>query len=125
MRSRLSAASSYAPRTPAAVIAGRYYSSSGGQADFARGAMWSHGGKGFIVLKSITSHGRGRIRTQLTPGSAVTTIKNTVDHVVTEYGVAELRGASIAQRARRLIKIAHPDHRDKLQFEARNAGLLP
>jgi acyl-CoA hydrolase len=107
------------------TIAGRYYSSSGGQADFARGAMWSDGGKGFIVLKSITSHGRGRIRTQLTPGSAVTTIKNTVDHVVTEYGVAELRGASIAQRARRLIKIAHPGHRDKLQFEARNAGLLP
>jgi acyl-CoA hydrolase len=106
------------------TIAGKYYSSSGGQADFARGAMWSDGGQGFIVLKSVTSKGRGRIRTQLTPGSVVTTIKNTVDHVVTEYGVAELRGASIAERARRLIAIAHPDHRDQLRFDAHNAGLL-
>jgi acyl-CoA hydrolase len=107
------------------TIAGRYYSSSGGQADFARGAMWSEGGQGFIVLKSVTSKGRGRIRTQLTPGSAVTTIKNTVDHIVTEYGVAELRGQSIAERARRLIAIAHPDHRDELRSNARNAGILP
>jgi acyl-CoA hydrolase len=106
------------------TIDGTYYSSSGGQADFARGAMWSDGGQGFIVLKSVTSKGRGRIRTQLTPGSVVTTIKNTVDHVVTEYGVAELRGASIAERARRLIAIAHPDHRDQLRFDAHNAGLL-
>ena len=106
------------------TIAGRYYSSSGGQADFGRGAMWSKGGQGFIVLKSVTSKGRGRIRIQLTPGSAVTTIKNTVDHVVTEYGVAELRGASIADRARRLIAIAHPDHRDELRINARNAGML-
>ena len=107
------------------TIAGKYYSSSGGQADFARGAMWSDGGKGFIVLKSVTSKGRGRIRTHLTPGSAVTTIKNTVDHIVTEHGVAELRGASIAERARRLIAIAHPDHRDQLRSEAHKAGLLP
>jgi acyl-CoA hydrolase len=106
------------------TMAGKAWSSSGGQADFARGAMWSQGGKAFIVLKSVTSNGRGRIRTQLTPGSVVTTIKNTVDHVVTEYGVAELRGASIAERARRLITISHPDHRDQLSFEARRAGLL-
>jgi len=106
------------------TIAGKYYSSSGGQADFARGAMWSEGGQGFIVLKSTTGSGRGRIRTQLTPGSAVTTIKNTVDHIVTEYGVAKLRGASIAERARRLIAIAHPDHRDQLRFDAQKAGLL-
>jgi acyl-CoA hydrolase len=54
----------------------------------------------------------------------VTTLKNTVDHVVTEYGVAALRGASLDQRARRLIAIAHPDHRDELTFNARKAGLL-
>ena len=107
------------------TIAGKYYSSSGGQADFARGAMWSDGGQGFIVLKSTTGNGRGRIRTQLTPGSAVTTIKNTVDNVVTEYGVAELRGQSIAERARRLIAIAHPDQRDELSFNAHKADLLP
>lgn len=107
------------------TVAGKYYSSSGGQADFARGAMWSDGGQGFIVLRSTTGNGRGRIRTQLTPGSAVTTIKNTVDNVVTEYGVAELRGQSIAERARRLIAIAHPDQRDELSVNAHKADLLP
>jgi acyl-CoA hydrolase len=107
------------------TICGTYYSSSGGQADFGRGAICSDGGQGFIVLKSVTSNGRGRIRTQLTPGSAVTTSKNTVDHIVTEYGVAELRGASIAERAHRLIAIAHPDYREQLRFDAHEAGLLP
>lgn len=106
------------------TIAGKYWSSSGGQADFARGAMYSPGGMAFLVLHSTTSDGRGRIRSTLTPGSVVTTLKNTVDHVVTEYGVAELRGASLDQRARRLIAIAHPDHRDQLRFEAKQAGLL-
>ena len=52
----------------------------------------------------------------------VTTLKNTVDHVVTEWGVAKLRGRSIAERARALIAIAHPDHRDALESEARAAG---
>jgi acyl-CoA hydrolase len=106
------------------TIAGRYYSSSGGQADFARGAMWSDGGQAFVVLKSTTRAGRSRIQVQLTPGSAVTTLKNTVDNVVTEYGVAELRGRSIAERSRRLIAIAHPDHREQLAVDARRAGLL-
>jgi acyl-CoA hydrolase len=106
------------------TIAGKYWSSSGGQADFARGAMYSPGGKAFLVLHSAARTGRGRIRVHLTPGSVVTTLKNTVDHVVTEHGVATLRGASIDQRARRLIDIAHPDHRDELRFEARRAGLL-
>ena len=105
------------------TIAGRYWSSSGGQADFARGAMYSPGGKAFIVLHSTTRAGRSRIRTRLTEGSVVTTLKNTVDHVVTEWGVAELRGRSICQRARALVAIAHPDHRDALEAEARAAGL--
>ena len=107
------------------TIEGRYYSSSGGQADFARGAMWSDGGQAFIVLKSTTGKGRGRIRAQLSAGSAVTTIKNTVDNVVTEYGIAELRGQPIAERARRLIAIAHPDHRDAIREDAQKTGLLP
>ena len=106
------------------TIAGRYWSSSGGQADFARGAMYSENGQAFLVLHSTTSKGVGRIRATLTPGSVVTTLKNTVDHVVTEYGVAELRGASLCERAKRLIAIAHPDHRDELRFDARRAGLL-
>ena len=53
----------------------------------------------------------------------MTTLKNTVDHVVTEYGVAKLRGRSIAERARALVAIAHPDHRDALEAEARAAGV--
>ena len=103
------------------TMAGRYWSSSGGQADFARGAMYSEGGKAFIVLPSTTSKGRSRIRARLTEGSVVTTLKNTVDHVATEWGVAHLRGRSLAERARALIAIAHPDHREALEREARAA----
>jgi len=107
------------------TIAGRYWSSSGGQADFARGAMYSEGGRAFIVLHSTTSRGESRIRLHLTRGSVVTTLKNTVDHVVTEWGIAKLRGRALADRARALIAIAHPDHREALEREARDAGLLP
>jgi acyl-CoA hydrolase len=106
------------------TIAGRYWSSSGGQADFARGAMYARGGKAFIVLHSITSKGRSRIRARLTEGSVVTTLKNTVDHVVTEYGIARLRGRSLSERARALIAIAHPDHREGLEREAVEGGIL-
>jgi acyl-CoA hydrolase len=107
------------------TIAGRYWSSSGGQADFARGALYSEGGQAFIVLHSTTRSGRSRIRARLTEGSVVTTLKNTVDHVVTEWGLAELRGRSLADRARALIAIAHPDHRDELEAEAQTLGMLP
>jgi acyl-CoA hydrolase len=107
------------------TIGPRYWSSSGGQADFARGAMWSPGGQGFIVLRSTTRNGEiSKIVPHLTPGSAVTTLKNTVDKVVTEFGVAELRGRSIAERARALIAVAHPDHRDALRVEAKRQGYL-
>ena len=107
------------------TIAGRYWSSSGGQADFARGAMYSEQGKAFIVLPSTAGGGSvSRIRCSLTPGSVVTTLKNTVDHVVTEYGVAELRGRSISERAQALIGIAHPAFRDGLTGEAKAAGYL-
>jgi acyl-CoA hydrolase len=105
------------------TMAGRYWSSSGGQADFARGAMYSEGGKAFIALHSTTRDGTSRIRARLTEGAVVTTLKNTVDHVVTEWGMAELRGRSLAERARALIAIAHPDHRDTLAAESR-AGAL-
>jgi acyl-CoA hydrolase len=107
------------------TIAGRYWSSSGGQADFARGAMYSDGGKAFIVLHSTTRKGRSRIRLRLTEGSVVTTLKNTVDHVVTEYGLAKLRGRSLSERAEALIAVAHPDHREELERDARESGLLP
>jgi acyl-CoA hydrolase len=106
------------------TIAGRYWSSSGGQADFARGAMYSEGGQAFIVLHSTTSRGASRIRVHLSEGSVVTTLKNTVDHVVTEWGIATLRGRSLTDRARALIAIAHPDHRDRLERDARATASL-
>ena len=85
------------------TIDGEYYSSSGGQNDFARGAMYSRGGQGFVVLHSTTSAGASRIVPQLAAGDVVTTPKNTVDKVVTEYGVAELRGRSVRERTRAFI----------------------
>jgi len=102
------------------TVAGRYWSSSGGQADFAKGAMFSPGGKAFVVLPATAKGGSvSRIRASLTPGSMVTTLKNTVDHVVTEHGIAELRGRSISDRARALIAIAAPEFRDELSAQAK------
>jgi acyl-CoA hydrolase len=100
------------------TIGGTYFSSSGGQNDFARGAMYSEGGQGFVVLHSTTSSGASRIVPQLAAGDVVTTPKNTVDKIVTEWGVAELRGRSIRERTRNLIAIAHPDHRAELSAQA-------
>ncbi len=105
--------------------AGRYWSSSGGQADFARGAMYADGGQGFIALRAATNDGRlSRIVPRLAPGSVVTTLKNTVDKVVTEFGVAELRGRTIRDRTTNLIAIAHPAFRDELTAEAKTMGFI-
>ena len=106
------------------TIDGRYYSSSGGQNDFARGAMYSNGGQGFVVLHSTTSSGASRIVPQLAAGDVVTTPKNTVDKVVTEHGVAELRHATVRERTRRLIAIAHPDLRESLTARAHEMHYL-
>ena len=107
------------------TIHGEYYSSSGGQADFARGAMYSRNGQGFVVLHSTTKGGAvSKIVAELEQGDVVTTLKNTVDKVVTEWGVAELRGRSLRERARALIAIAHPDHRDRLMHEASQKSQL-
>ena len=107
------------------TIAGRYWSSSGGQADFARGAMYSERGEAFIVLPSTALGGSAsRIRSTLTPGSVVTTLKNTVDNIVTEHGVAVMRGRSISQRAAALIEIADPAFRDQLTVDAKELGYL-
>lgn len=106
------------------TIGGQYFSSSGGQVDFARGAMYSEGGQGFMVLHSTARGGISKIVPQLAAGDAVTTSKNTVDKVVTEYGVAELRGKTISERTKALIAIAHPEHRDHLSREAYRLGFL-
>ena len=82
-------------------------------------------GQAFILLHSTTSDDTiSRIVPQLHLGAAVTTFKNIVDKVVTEYGVADLRGSSIADRTRRLIAIAHPKFRDELTDSARRLGYL-
>ncbi len=105
------------------TIGGRYWSGSGGQADFARGAMYSPGGQGFLVLPSTAAHGTvSRIVPRLPEGSAVTTIKNTVDKVVTEHGVAELRGRTIRERTHALVAIALPELRPDLEAAARTLG---
>jgi acyl-CoA hydrolase len=107
------------------TLGATYWSGSGGQSDFARGAQYSQGGDGFVVLRSTTKGGQvSRITPTLMTGAVVTTLKNTVDNVVTEHGVAELRGRTIAERAAALIAVADPDHRDELTSEARRLGLL-
>lgn len=95
------------------------YSGTGGQVDFVRAANRSRGGKSFIVLPSTAKDGTiSRIVPTLTPGTHATTSKNDVNYVVTEYGVAQLRGKSAKQRAQELIAIAHPDFRGWLREEA-------
>ena len=86
-------------------------------------SLWARDGQGFIVLHSTTTDGAiSRIVPRLAEGAAVTTMKNTVDKVVTEHGVAELRGRTIRERARALVAIAHPDFRESLEKEARALG---
>ncbi|QDZ27873.1 acetyl-CoA hydrolase/transferase family protein [Noviherbaspirillum sp. UKPF54] len=100
------------------------YSGTGGQADFVRAANYSKGGKSFIVLPSTAKDNTiSRIVPTLTPGTHVTTGKNDVNYVVTEYGVAQLRGKTAKQRVEALIGIAHPDFRNELREEAKRMKL--
>ncbi len=101
-------------------IGTRHYSGVGGQMDFIRGASLSEGGKPIIALQSITSRGESKIVPFLKEGAGVVTTRAHVHYIVTEYGVANLYGKNLRQRATELIKIAHPDHRealDKAAFE--------
>ncbi|WP_319240072.1 acetyl-CoA hydrolase/transferase C-terminal domain-containing protein [uncultured Propionivibrio sp.] len=101
------------------------YSGTGGQADFVRAANRSNGGKAIIVLPSTAKGDTvSRIVPTLTPGAHVTTTKNDVNYVVSEYGVAQLRGKTARQRAEALIGIAHPDFREELRAAARTMRLL-
>ena len=103
----------------------KHMSGSGGQIDYVRGACQSKGGKSFIAFSSTAKGGTiSKIKSILTPGAIVTTSKNDVDYIVTEYGIAHLRGESLGSRARQLIAIAHPDFRDELTFEAKKRGIL-
>ena len=100
-------------------------SGSGGQIDYVRGACQSKGGQSFIAFTSTAKNGTiSKIRPSLATGAVCTTSKNDVDNIVTEYGIAKLRGRSLAERTKQLIAIAHPDFRDELRFEARKRGIL-
>ena len=95
------------------------FSGVGGQMDFIRGAALSEGGKPIIALPSETSGKVSRIVSQLKPGAGVVTTRAHVHYVVTEYGIADLFGKNLRQRAAALVAIAHPRHRDALAAEAR------
>ena len=92
------------------------FSGVGGQVDYVRGASMAKNGKSIIAMPSTASGGKiSRITPFLTEGSAVTTSRNDVHYVVTEYGIANLKGKTLRQRAETLIAIAHPDFRDELK----------
>jgi acyl-CoA hydrolase len=95
---------------------GKYqYSGIGGQMDFMRGAALSEGGKPIIAIPSTTNKGISRITPFLKEGAGVVTTRGHVHYVATEYGIVNLYGRNMEQRARLLISIAHPDHRDSLE----------
>lgn len=108
-------------------IGTRQYSAVGGQVDFIRGCFLSPGGKAFLCLNS-TANTKDGVISCITPtlkvGAAVTTSRNDIDNVVTEYGIASLRGKSVRERAKALINIAHPDFRAELTREAKRLLIL-
>lgn len=102
-------------------IGTKMFSGVGGQMDFIRGASLSDGGKAIIALPSQTRKGISRIVPFLKKGAGVVTTRAHIHYVVTEYGVADLYGKTLRQRAKALVNIAHPDHRERIEkayFEA-------
>lgn len=103
----------------------RHVSGTGGQVDYVRGAVCSTGGKSFIAFPSTAKGGTvSRISPTLRPGAVVTTGKNDVDCIVTEYGIAKLRGKTLSERTKALIAIAHPSFREELTFQAKKQNIL-
>ena len=106
----------------------RHISGTGGQLQFVRGAYASPGGKSFICLASTyekRGERRSRIVFELTRSNIVTTPRTDVMYVVTEYGIVNLKGKSVPERARALIGLAHPDFREGLERQAHEQRLLP
>jgi len=100
------------------TIGPKQFSGVGGQLDFVRGARMSEGGKAVIALPSTVKGGISRIVPTLKEGAAVTTSRNDVDYVVTDYGIASLKGKTVRDRMKALINIAHPNVREELQKKA-------
>ena len=97
----------------------KFYSGVGGQVDFVRGAAKSRGGKAIIALPSTAKSGTvSRIQAAFEEGAGVVTSRGDVRYVVTEYGIADLWGRSVRERAAALIAIAHPDMRGELHAKA-------
>jgi 4-hydroxybutyrate CoA-transferase len=108
-------------------IGSKMYSGVGGQMDFMRGASLSEGGKPIIALPSVTAMGESKIVPFLKTGAGVVTTRAHVHYIVTEYGIAYLYGKNLIERAKALVDIAHPMHRDKLAeaaFLIRKNGVL-
>jgi acyl-CoA hydrolase len=106
----------------------RHISGTGGQLQFVRGAYASPGGKSFVCLPSTYErHGirKSRIVLDLTPGNVVTTPRSDMMYVVTEFGMVNLKGRSVPERAAAMISLAHPEFREGLERAARDSGLLP
>ena len=102
------------------TLMGKFFSGIGGQVDFVRGAARSRGGKSVIALPATAKNGTvSRIRAAFEEGAGVVTSRGDVRYVVTEYGIADLWGKSVRERARALIEIAHPDFRNELLAQAK------
>lgn len=102
-----------------------HFSGTGGQVDFVRGSILSPGGKSFLAFPSTAKNGEvSRIKSVLSPGSIVTTSKNDVNYVVTEYGIANLRGKTLRERTKELIRLAHPKFREALTFDAKKRNII-
>ena len=110
-------------------IGHRQFSSTGGQLYFFLVARISKGGKSFLCLRSASKDKEGNLRSSILlnfpPGQAVTTPRSCTMYVVTEYGVADLFNKSLKERAKAMIRIAHPDFREQLLKEAQGVGLIP
>lgn len=107
-------------------IGTRQFSGTGGQLDTHRGAQMSEGGRGIIALRSTAKNGSiSTIVPTLAPGAGVTVPSQDVDTIITEFGVAELRGRSVKDRMEALIKVAHPNFREWIRDEAHRLGIVP
>ncbi len=110
-------------------ISFKQYTGTGGQLDFVQGAWRSKGGKSFLTLYSTYTDKEGNMKSKIAPtlsnGIFTTVSRTDVQYVVTEYGVAFLKGQNLRTRVKELIRIAHPDFRDWLEFEARKMNFIP
>ncbi len=111
-------------------IGWKQYTHPGGQLDFVDGAFQSRGGVSIIATQAVAKpkSGQGQVISKvvpnITPGGIITTPRSCADYVVTEYGIAKIKGQSIRQRVRNLIRVAHPDFRDELEWEAKQRNFI-